>query len=181
VTTIKEWYQKTNDAWPKEIPPLTFEAGSNAAQRLHRFVTGENWVGTFIETSGNRYSSYPRRGRYPINTETGWHRLIHDISHYHWRRHVGIGQKPHAKGHARFELKLVKEVVKRGWLTPSSPSEPVVIDPAVVKRAEALKKQERIAAAIRRWNAKLKRAETALKKLNRKEKYYASKLDNHAG
>lgn len=165
MVAAKEWYRRVNAIWPAKVPPLTFEQGANAAQRLHRFVTGANYVGTFVETSGRRYSSYPRRGRYPINAQLGWKRLIHDISHYLYSYHLAPDDRPHAKGHARLEMKLAKEVIRRGWLKPA-PEKPV--------ETRAQRRTHRIAhveAGIERWNRKQRRALNALKKLRRKLNY----------
>ena len=175
MTTIREWYSRVNSVWPKEVQKPTPDEAMKAARKLYRFVTGKSWDGEVELTSGNRYT-YFRGGVMYVNPDGhgdhqhlgGWYALVHDLSHhFHWR--YGDGSKPHSRSHARLELRLAKEVVKRGWLTGTlkvqEKPEPKPVD-------EKLTKAIRIEAAIQRWEAKLKRAQNALKKLNRKSDYY---------
>lgn len=170
MVAVREWYSRVNAAWPEKVPPLTFEAGANAVRRLYRFVTGVTFSGEIQETSGNRYN-YARRGVFYLNTQGhsgrgAWHDLIHDLSHTLSDRVYDYRIKPHSREHAKLELKLVKEVVRRGWLNGVKPKES---KPAPDVKLVKLMRTE---AAIQKWESKLKRAQNALKKLNRRRSYY---------
>ncbi len=160
----KEMYARVNAAWPDEVPPLTDWEAVRAASRLHRWARGYACPWEIRATSGNR-RTWMRGGVISVNPDQGWKRFIHDLSHL-------FDQEPegHSKHHARLERRMIREVIKRGYLDGKLRREPVVAKPAPDARAV---KRERIAAAIARWEAKAKRADTALKKLRRRERYYA--------
>lgn len=164
--TRKEWYNRVNALWPADIRerPLTALEAIRAARKLYRFVRGKSISAHSVRlTSGNR-STDIRSGVLFVNPQgakrdphRGWEALVHDLSH----RLINVA---HGGEHARLEIRMIKEVVKRGWLngtlrdTPK-PAAPAV-DPRNVKRA-------RTVAAIARWEAKARRAENALLKLRR--------------
>lgn len=163
--TRKEWYRRVNEAWPKPLPQLTEEEAARAARRLYRFVRKTKFAGKVLPTSGNRFTDI-RYGDMYVNAERGWDSLVHELSHE-------LINAPHGGEHARLELRMIKEVLKRGWLSGTLKREPkqeAVVD---VRRVRA----ERVAASIARWEKKLARAETALKKLRRKARYYSAALD----
>lgn len=165
--TRAEWYRRVNAAWPATVPPLTADEATRAAKRLYRFVTKRTWRGDVVVTSGNRYTKI-RAGRLVVNPAHGWHGLVHLLSHY---LESYAGTHGHTAAHARLEMRMVKEVVRRGWLdgklktTPRPVVAPIVVDPRVEKLARTL-------AAIERWEKKQRRAETALRKLHRRRRYY---------
>ena len=103
-------------------------------------------------------STKPTRGHWK-----GWGRLIHDVSHTVFRyRHPSF--RPHDGGHAKLELEMAQYVVAQGWLggtlKPVEKPKPTVAE----KRASRLAQVE---VRIERWESKLRRAETALRKLRR--------------
>jgi F0F1-type ATP synthase epsilon subunit len=98
--------------------------------------------------------------------------MIHELSHSFYVYAGGVG-KPHSKDHARFEIRMVKEVLKRGWLEPKPAAVEVVVDTLKLKREAKLAS---IDAAIKRWQSKLARAERALKKYEKQRRYYARAL-----
>jgi len=155
--------------WPDFVPPLTAPEAIRAAKRLWRYSLGMTYVGKIHVGTGNRINWYGN-GTLTVNPSRGWKAMVHELSHYFWRR-ANPGERPHSKHHARFETKLVKEVLKRGWL------EGVLRDKAPVKEAHArAKKLALIEAGIERWEAKAKRARTALAKLAKKRTYYLKAL-----
>jgi hypothetical protein len=93
---------------------------------------GRKFEGTVVITSGNRFNDI-RRGKMYVNPSRGWKNFVHEFSH-DFVYLCNPGERPHSKFHARFEAKLAREVVKRGWLdgrlrdhvpaavTPSVPS-----------------------------------------------------------
>lgn len=195
MTTIKAIYQQVNDAWPDKVPEtFTFKEGVNAVRRLYRFLRGGDFPYTIIETSGRRYNGISS-GTFRLNTEgnghghshikNAWTDLVHDLSHLAIQRgwYYGYTVKPHSKEHARLELKLVKEVVKRGWLTPAAkealPQQviaPKSVVPAFVmspKPDPRVEKLQRARASLERWERKELCAKRAMAKLRRRIGYYA--------
>lgn len=173
MVSTKEWYARANAAWPKPSPQLTEASAINAARRLWKWGMGEKLRYPIEITSGNRYT-WIRSGKLCVNPEKGWHDLIHDLSHLIWRRaNVGEEIRPHEKGHAKLELRMVKEVVKRGWLNPEPPKEEA---PKPTKQDVQSERYERINARIQAWEAKERRAKNAIKKLREQRAYYERQL-----
>ena len=179
MVTRTEWYERVNSAWPAEVPPLTADEAVKATRKLYRFVIHKQLTLPITVTSGNRYS-YAHGGSLHVNWNSthhggGWKALIHDLSHtFHgWIS----GDKPHAKSHARLELRLTKEVVKRGWLTGSlkTPEKPATPEPD-----QKLMRHQRILRRMEIWKSKQQRAERALSKLARQARYYERTLSQSA-
>jgi len=172
--TRKEWYRRVNAAWPGTVPTLTAEEAVRAAKKLYRFAMGFSWTGPVVVTSGNR-NTWVRARRVNgawervlvVNPEHGWHDLVHLLSHYCHERTAHDGEHGHNAAHARAEMRMIKEVVRRGWLDGKLKDEPKPEPPPIDPRAVKL---ERTDASIARWEAKLRRAENALKKLRRRKR-----------
>lgn len=160
--TRKEWYRRVNALWPAEVPPLTPLEAIRAARKLYRFVTGKTFPAASVRlTSGNRFTDI-RRGVMFVSTEPrfgrhAWDRLVHELSHT-------LCHAPHGAEHARLEMRMIREVLRRGWLNGTLKDKPKIEMPAPDKKAI---KYARTLAAIKRWTTKATRAENALKKLNR--------------
>lgn len=159
MVTRAEWYTRVNAEWPDEdyptgLPPLTFEEATKAARKLYRFATGKTLKtrAQFMRTSGNRRNNFYSR---KLNPDEGWKALVHHLSHVFYTG-------PHGGEHARMEIRLIKEVVRRGWLTGSLKAEPKPAKPAHDQREEKL---ARLRDRITRWESKERRAANALKKL----------------
>lgn len=165
--TIKKWYERVNAVWPTPVPPLTEEEARRAAKRLWRWGLGVALQLPIEITSGRRYT-WTYQGTLRVNASGGWDRFIHDMSHLLWRR-ANPGARPHEKGHAKFELAMRKEVLKRGWLDGVLKKDEPEPEPPPSKLDERRLKHERTCAAIERWEKKLLRAQKALVKLRRKE------------
>lgn len=163
--TRREWYRRVNDAWPDKVPALTADEAVRAARKLYRFAMRRTWTGDVRVTSGRRYT-WIRHGVLVVNPDQGWHQLVHMISHYcHDRLHPDV--HGHNAAHARAELRMIKAVVRRGWLDGRLRSEPKPeTQPPTVADVRA-EKRARIEQRIKRWTTKRKRAETALRKLAR--------------
>lgn len=163
--TRREWYRRVNAAWPANVPALTADEAIRAARKLYRFGMRRTWTGDVVVTSGNRYT-WIRGGVLYVNPERGWHGLVHLMSHYcHDRTHPET--HGHNAAHARAELRMIKEVVRRGWLdgklrTPEK-QEPTAVTPLDSR----IMRRQRIEQRIKRWTTKAKRADTALRKLRR--------------
>lgn len=158
--TRKEWYQRVNAEWPATVPPLTAEEAIRAGRKLYRFALRRTFKGKVRVTSGNR-RTWIRRGEMLVNPAHGWHDLVHLLSHYAERG-------PHGGDHARMELRMIREVKRRGWLDGRlgrPEKSPVVHD---LRR----ERYERICARLASWQAKLQRAQRAIQKLEQSKRYY---------
>ncbi len=167
--TIREWYTRVNGAWPPDSGVPTGPEAVRAARRLYRYATGCTWTGPVILTSGNRYT-WIQNGEFRVNPdrapERGWRALVHDLSHWvHRRQHPDA--RPHSGTHARTELRLIKEVVKRGYLTGALVDDPKSEPPKPTAGAERAKKLARLRVRQRAWETKARRATRVLKKLDR--------------
>lgn len=167
--TRAEWYQRVNDAWPADIPELTADEATRAARKLFRFATGRTFTGQVRITSGQRFNRIAR-GTIYVNPQgyrpyKGWVALVHDLSHY---------LKPcrHGGEHARFELRMIKEVIKRGWLTGVLRSVTVAATPDD-KRAQKI---ARLEARLKSWETKQRRATNAIKRITKSLKYYQREI-----
>lgn len=168
------------NGWPDVVPPLTEKDAINAVRRLYRFSCGSwPYSQTIKITSGNRRAADWRwdgdHRCFFINPGKGWAELIHDLSHDF--DYIVNGSSSHNKHHARFERKLIKEVIKRGWLeTKPEPAPKATVTP--INNTEAKRKLalERIEARIVNWDRKARRAKTALAKLAKQERYYRKAL-----
>jgi len=96
-----------------------------------------------------------------VNPDQGWKGLVHLLSHY-------CENGPHGGEHARMELRMIREVKRRGWLDGSlkRPKKPPVI------RDLRRERYERVLTRRAAWEAKLLRAQRAIAKLNRAQRYY---------
>jgi hypothetical protein len=96
-----------------------------------------------------------------VNPERGWKILIHHLSHWiHWLRY-GRKLPPHAPAHARLELAMVRQVVKRGWLEGKlAPRKATTRE----KADKATTRMEHAIRMLRRAETRSKRAETIRKK-----------------
>lgn len=160
--------------WPEHIPELTEVEAIRAARRLWRFSCGTTFSGVVKVTSGNRYNriAWERSVRcIYVNPERGWRDFVHELSHAF--DYVVNGESSHNKHHHRFEVKLVKEVVRRGYLDGKlrDPVESTNVVPIVdQKMLERRKRLDAIEMRMINWQRKQQRAERAIAKLNRQKR-----------
>jgi hypothetical protein len=164
---VGEKYHGVNSQWPDILPALTGQEAISAVRRLYRFAMKKPFRGTFKIATGNRYT-WIRRHVFYVNpartnaTQPGWHDLVHLVSHLCHRR-LHPGEDPHGRGHYWLEKDMVAYVVRSGWLDGKlRREEKPKPDPKVVKITS-------IEQRIKRWRTKAKRAQTALKKLERQK------------
>lgn len=156
----REWYERVNAEWPAQVPQLTAEEAIRAGRKLYRFALRRTFKGKVRVTSGNR-RTWIRRGEMIVNPSHGWPALVHLLSHY-------AENGPHGGAHARMELRMIRQVKRRGWLDGKLklPEKPLVV------RDPRRERYARILARLSSWEAKLKRAQHAITKLNRSKRYY---------
>lgn len=173
-------YSGVGRTLPQVLPPLSMKAAARAYNRLIRAFGGAAHMPVGVaEARGGRPIRLKRTladrcwasTKPTVGHRKGWGRLIHDASHDVFaRRHPHA--RPHDGGHATLECEMAAYVAARPeWL--HGKLEPVK---RVTVRPDNAIKLARVEAAIIRWDAKARRAKTALAKLNRKAKYYRSKI-----
>ena len=111
--------------------------------------------------TGNR-RTWLHRGVFTVNPEQGWHDINHDLGHFIERRRSGGA---HTDSQLRLERNGARLIVRK-FLRDEPYVEPKTLRDPVAERAA------RVESGIKRWDAKLKRAANALKKLKRKKSYY---------
>ena len=164
------WPEGTNDG--RTIKPTPEEA-VRAARRLYRFAFKKKWHGRIKLTSGRRYS-YIRWGTMYVNPDWnghgGWHELVHMLSHS-FCSHMYPSAKGHGPQHAWLEKEMTAYVVKSGWLDGK-------LRPKTKQPKPDLKqtRYQSTLASIKAWTTKKKRAETALRKLHLRRKYYERQM-----
>lgn len=202
-TSTRDRYKAVNGAWPvpnNELPPLSAQEAVSAFRILYRHRFDESWSGQVVAVKGRHRRTWNhgrvtvrRKGqligvsRFIVAHDQGWHDFIHDLSHWIHRKQYP-GQMPHkGSSHAAVEIDLIEQVVNRGWLQGSlkRKGKPTMELPQTVKSPENLKRAKpdvkviRAAAVNKRlkaWRTRLKRAETAVKKLTRQARYYERAL-----
>lgn len=128
--------------------------------RLHdKRKLNRKWM--FRITSGNRQTRPSVRGVFMVNPDEaplgGWAEIVHSISH-----HVHHRVNPRLSGHqfhAFTEERLVAYAIARGFHLGALKRKPrAAKDPVAVKRAA-------LAARLKGWTTKAKRADTAIRKI----------------
>lgn len=174
----REWYERVNDAWPAQVPDLTAGEATVATRRLFKFVQKRPLALPIKITSGFRYTAVGLFGPYENRQRVlyvnpaptwqgrlrhggGWQALVHDLSHW-----LGGG---HSKDHAHLELRMINQVVRRGWLDGRLKPKPRPEKPAVDSKVLA---HRRVLERLARWTTKKRRADSAIAKLSRRLKYY---------
>jgi hypothetical protein len=168
-------YDDVNGAWGAAILPAITKAEvvPLAAKLFAKFAKHPD-----IDPIYLRMPSWFRRGRrcwantkpqdtkrYANGGHNGLGRMIHDCSHYLFE--VMHPQKlTHSHVHAALELKMIQYAMRKGWHVPKPKPEP---KPKPSKTEARALKLQRTEASIARFEAKLRRAENALRKLRRRK------------
>jgi hypothetical protein len=170
---LRQFYDaQVNALWPDTLPPLTGAEAERAAKRLYRVALQKPCKLPTRITSG-RNRSYIRAGVLRVNPAQGWREFVHDLSHtFFARTKEGRANRPHSGQHASLERLLIRHVLAHGWLDGALRPAP---QPATAKPSAPALRYARTLAAIARWEAKAKRAKTALAKLQTRRRYYERK------
>lgn len=172
-----EWDRLVNSKWPKDVSlvPSAKEA-ITGAKRLYRRAMGKPFRGKVVVTSGNRYTWIRSRilsvnpNRRWSGRMAGWPDIIHLLAHYcHARKYPNA--RPHDHRELDLEADLTRYAIAHGF------------HEGRLKRPERLKPKPdrkvvarcKAAEALARWETKLKRAETGVKKYRKKVRYYDKK------
>lgn len=175
-------YDRVNGTWPPDMPKLDGDEAIRAARLLIR--EGFRYYGMTAEmkrkrkfklTSGNRHT-WPRRGVWAVNPNyshrPGWQGMVHSISHWvHARAYPN--RRGHDGTHSIIEKHLIEHVIAEGWLAGKLKREAK----AKPERNVKAERHANVKAKMVKWEAKRKRAETALKKLRAQDRYYAKHTD----
>lgn len=168
VSVNKSWPEGTNEG--RDLKPTPQEA-ITAAKRLYRFAFKKPFKGKIMLTSGNRYT-YIRNNVLHVNPDShgdGWHELVHSMSHYASAR-LYPNAAGHGTQHAFLEKEMINLVVSSGWLDGK------LRRARKPKPAKADSIHNQILLSLKKWRSKAKRAETAIKKLERRRKYYEKQI-----
>jgi len=168
--TPDEWNRLVNSKWPNDVPKPSAQEAISGAKRLYRKIMGRPWRGKWKITSGNR-NTWPRNGTFYVNPDHGWNGfdgIIHLMAHYlHRKRYPG--KRPHHYTELELEKELTNYAIAHGFhegrlKAKARPSKP--------KPDRRTTKLQSATEAMKRWEAKRKRAETAVKKYRKKVRYY---------
>lgn len=166
-----------NSRWPWPLPPLGREEARRAAARLVRHFGKRELAGGHCDvpwslTRRNKARTVWTSARPTMNHCRGWARLVHDISHLVFTyRHPTF--RPHDGGHAQLEAEIQDYVLTKGWLAGTlKPPQPKRLT-TDQKRSNKLARCEQ---SLKRWDAKLRRAQNAVRKLRARQKVLTAVL-----
>ena len=177
-----EWKKVYSEIGQKGLPIPSDQEAITGSKRLYRKFMGRSWKGKIKIVSGNKYTKVRRRedvmyinpnrkSRYGwhLGFSGGWEQIVHTLSHHigYWKFDEGHGTKQ-----LWLEVKMTRYVLKNKFHLGALKSKPRKIP--IVKDVDVVK-LENIEKKLARWTTKLKRANTAIKKLNKKKKYYEKK------
>lgn len=154
--------QQVFNVWPRHA--------ASYCRAMYKKATGRKLNLPIRYGTGNRLT-WARDGVLTINPSSGWKEINHDFTHWIERRTTGDAHSDH---HLQLERDGA-QMIRRRFLTDGP--EPKVEKP---KRDLVAERAKRVDANIERWEKKLKRAETALKKLRKKKRYYDKALAERA-
>jgi hypothetical protein len=183
MTERREKYHAVNGQWPegtnagRDLKPMPQEAVS-AAKRLYRFALKKPFRGKTKLTSGRRYTWIRNYVLY-VNPDCrggGWHELVHDLSHLFTHK-LFPRAKGHGPQHAFLEKEMIAYVVSHGWLDGKLKAKTREKAPRDIN-AERL---ARLDASAKRWTTKLRRANTALRKIARQRARLARQTATQIG
>jgi len=160
---------------PELLPPLTRAEAAKAAKRLirkfgkyERVNGGEEGNPFTVSKRAVRVPSWSPRKCWvsPVPTKghgRGWGRLIHDVSH-HIFEIIHPDCRPHDDLHSAYETDIARYVAGTDWLAggllPKIKAPPS-------KEEKRLEKRAGLEQRLARWESKRRRADTAIRKLNR--------------
>lgn len=169
-------YKASNDVWPKVIPPLSREEAARAYAKLARkFGKAKDATPGLrfrdMATHSRVRTCWIATGKHGSPTGSlhkGWRRLVHDFSH-RLHRYRYPGKRPHGSFHATVEAEVVAYLLSTDWLGGTLATD--VAPPPITREAKVAAEVDGLAARLKRWESKRKRAETAIAKIKRRQSY----------
>lgn len=169
--TPAEWNRLVNNKWPDVVPKPSAQEAALGAKMLYRKFLGKSGPLKVVITSGNRYS-WVRHGTLIVNPDHGWNGfrgIIHLLAHaFHNRLHRG--KRPHHYTELELEKEMTNFAIAKGFHLGKLKREPKKAPLTKLEKAQAQAAKAKLAAA--KWEAKRKRAQTAIKKYKTRAKYY---------
>ncbi len=156
------WNEKSTAAQRRNVHP---NLAKSFVRAFWKQEMGGKLPWTLRVGSGNR-RTWMNDFVFTVNPDQGWHDINHDMGHFIERRKSG---GLHTDYQVRLESAGARLICRR-FLRDEPYVDPKKGCDHVVDRAS------RVDAGIKRWDAKLKRAANALKKLKKKKRYYDTVL-----
>ena len=181
-------YKEVCEAWPDPMPIPTPAEAIAGVKRLirvaHRHAREEGiHFGMrpykFRITTGNRQTQQ-RSFTWHINCnedgpgrQGGWGEIVHSISHWAMRKYWPK-ESPHVPRHVYIE-RMLADYARKHFLD----GQLIKVRKVTAPVDKIALRATRVAERIRKWEAKRRRAEAALKKLRKQERYYGRRgMDN---
>jgi len=165
VPTPEDFDRVVNSIWAEVSKAQKWNVHPNLAMNYIRAMwkaeTGRKFPWKIRIGTGNRHT-WLRSGVFTVNPDQGWYEINHFMAHFIERRLTG---EAHSNAQLRRERNGAHMIVRK-FLRDEPYVEPKKLEDKVSLRAV------RVDANIKRWEAKLKRAANALKKLKTKKRYY---------
>lgn len=152
------WKEQSTPAQRRNVHP---NLAKNFIRAFYRQVMKKPFPYKLRIGTGNR-RTWCRWGVFTVNPDQGWHDINHDMGHWLERQLTGGA---HTNQQLRFERDGATLICRRFLSDEPYANTKPEKDVQVVRAA-------RVDANIKRWEAKLKRASNALKKLKTKKRYY---------
>ena len=176
-----EWKKVYSEIGQKGLPIPSDQEAITGCKRLFRKFMGRSFKGEIKIISGNKYTKIrygvmyinPNRTdeqskyNFEIGFHGGWEQIVHTLSHH-------IGHRKFDEGHGTkqlwLEVKMTRYVLKNKFhLGALKSKKKIVVKDPVVERAKSVERR------IAKWETKLKRTQSALKKLGKQQRYYEKK------
>lgn len=155
-------YDDVNRTWNAlQLPPITTKAAAPIFVKLVRKFGGRKMRLPRGYKTRRLYAA-PKGSDTRFIRRPGLPALVHDASHWVFSE-LHPTFKTHSAAHAELERQMIEHVLVKGLHQPPTKTPPTVDAIRATKLAN-------IEMRIRRWEAKAKRAATALKKLRAKQK-----------
>ena len=172
--TPDDYNRVVNSIWEKvpgkQIVNVHPNLAVNYVRAFWKAETGRKFRWKIRIGTGNR-RTWLRSGVFTVNPKQGWRYLNHDMSHFIERRVTG---EAHTDSHLRRERNGAQLIVRR--FLRDEPYEPK----PKKERDLPAERAARVENRIKKWEAKAKRAQTALKKLRQKKRYYDRVLEGRS-
>ena len=178
-----EWNRLVNRQWGslENLVPTKQEA-ITGAKRLYRHIMGRPFHGDVKITSGNRYT-WVRGNVMSVNPDKphghvsgGWPSIIHLLAHWcHHRKNPNA--RPHDNRELTIERHMTEYAIANGFhlgKLKSKTKEKAPVDVVQERYLTMLKRK-------RAWQTKVKRANNALKKVDREIRQYESRHGKRLG